>query len=275
MRAALTIAGSDSGGGAGIQADLRTFAAHGLLGCTAVTAVTAQNTVGVRAVQALAPDLVVAQLAAVMDDLPVRAAKTGMLATRAIVEAVCGWWAARPDAPPLIVDPVMVATSGDRLVAPDAVAAVRDQLLPLATVVTPNRPEAAALLGLHELESVEDLERAARELVALCGGRGIVVVKGGHGDSDRSSDVLALPDGRTMWLHAPRIDTTCTHGTGCTLSAAITARVALGHDPTDAVRGAKRYLSGALAAATPVGRGHGPVDHLWQLREAIDRAVRA
>lgn len=267
MTVALTIAGSDSGGGAGIQADLRTFAAHGLLGASAITAVTAQNTVAVHGVHVLAPAFVVQQMEAVLDDLPVRAAKTGMLATAEIVHAVAAWWRARANTPPLVVDPVMVATSGDPLVSEAAVAVIRDALLPLAAVLTPNLPEAAALLGT---DTVEDPEHDARALRELCGPDTIVLLKGGHaGDVSRSSDVLALPDGRVIWLHAARVETSCTHGTGCTLSAAIAARIALGDDPVDAVRAAKRYLTGALVAAEPIGRGHGPVDHLWRLRQAL------
>ncbi len=261
---ALTIAGSDSGGGAGIQADLRTFAAHGLLGCTAITAITAQNTVAVTRADALDPALVTAQIDAVLADLPVRAAKTGMLATSAIVRAVASRWASIDDAPPLVVDPVMVSTGGDRLLDADAVDAVRRLLLPLATVLTPNLPEARALLGTEDISNPED---AVAALAALCGPQATVVLKGGHRlASPRAADLVRLPDGRHFWLDAPRIETRCDHGTGCTFAAAITANLALGSPMRAALIEAKRYLTGAIHLAVPVGSGRSAVDHLWQLR---------
>ncbi|MCB9730487.1 MAG: bifunctional hydroxymethylpyrimidine kinase/phosphomethylpyrimidine kinase [Deltaproteobacteria bacterium] len=265
---ALTIAGSDSGGGAGIQADLRTFAAHGLLGCTAVTAITAQNTLTVTHAQALDASLVVAQLDAVLADLPIRAAKTGMLATAAIVRAVASYWAGLERPLPLVVDPVMVSTGGDRLLDPDAIDAMRRLLLPLATVLTPNLPEAAALLGADEVADPEDCVAA---LAALCGPHTTVVLKGGHRDwSPRAADLVRLPDGRHFWLDAPRIDTRCDHGTGCTFAAAIAANLALGLELRDALLAAKQYLTGAMRTAAPLGAGHSPVDHLWQLRRMVD-----
>lgn len=260
--AALTIAGSDSGGGAGLQADLRTFFAHGLLGCTAVTAITVQNTVGVRAVVAVDPAVVVAQIEAVLDDLPVRAAKTGMLASAATVRAVAAAWHAGVTVP-LVVDPVLVSTSGHALGGADVVAALRGELLPLATVITPNLHEAAALLGQDALGEVAD----TLEALAALAPRAAVVLKGGHSDDPTASvDYVRLRGGRTLTLGAPRIATRATHGTGCTLAAAITARLALGRTPEDAIAGAKRYLDGALRNATPLGAGHGPPDHLWALR---------
>ena len=259
MRVALTVAGSDSGGGAGIQADLRTFAAHGLHGASAITAVTAQNTVAVVDYVALEPRMVMAQIDAVASDMPVAAVKTGMLATRPIVEAVAEA-IARWRLPHLVVDPVMVAKSGDRLLDSAAEAAYRDRLFPLAEVVTPNLAEAEALLG-RPVRSVEAMAQAARDLRAL--GPRSVLVKGGHLEGD---PVDVFFDGqRTEELRAPRIATRNTHGTGCTLSAAIAARLALGADARAAVRDAKAYLTEALRGAYTLGRGAGPVDHLHPL----------
>lgn len=259
MKVALTIAGSDSGGGAGIQADLRTFAAHGLHGASAITAVTAQNTVAVVDYVALEPRMVVAQIEAVASDMPVAAVKTGMLANRAIVEAVAEA-VARLRLPHLVVDPVMVAKSGDRLLDAAAEAAYRERLFPLAEVVTPNLPEAEALLG-RSVRTLEAMTQAARDLHAF--GPRAVLVKGGHLEG---APVDVLFDGqRVDELLAPRIDTRNTHGTGCTLSAAIAARLALGQDVREAVRRAKAYLTEALRGAYTLGRGAGPVDHLHPL----------
>jgi len=259
VRVALTIAGSDSGGGAGIQADLRTFAAHGLHGASAITAVTAQNTVAVVDYVALEPRMVVAQIDAVASDMPVAAVKTGMLATGPIVEAVADALTRRR-LPHVVVDPVMVAKSGDRLLDSAAEAAYRERLFPLAEVVTPNLAEAEALLG-RPVRSVEAMARAARDLHAL--GPRAVLVKGGHLDGD---PVDVFFDGRRLEeLRAARIDTPHTHGTGCTLSAAIAARLALGADALSAARGAKEYLTEAIRGAYALGRGAGPVDHLHPL----------
>ena len=259
MRVALTIAGSDSGGGAGIQADLRTFAAHGLHGASAITAVTAQNTVAVVDYVALEPRMVVAQIDAVASDMPVAAVKTGMLATGPIVEAVAEALT-RLRLPHVVVDPVMVAKSGDRLLDPAAEAAYRERLFPLAEVVTPNLAEAEALLG-RPVRSVEAMAQAARDLHAL--GPRAVLVKGGHLEGD---PVDVFFDGRRLEeLGAARIDTRHTHGTGCTLSAAIAARLALGADALNAARGAKEYLTEAIRGAYALGRGAGPLDHLHPL----------
>jgi len=261
VRVALTIAGSDSGGGAGIQADLRTFAAHGLHGASAITAVTAQNTVSVVDYVALEPRMVVAQIDAVASDMTVSAVKTGMLANRLIVEAVAEVLARRR-LPHLVVDPVMVAKSGDRLLdaGAEAEAAYLERLFPLAEIVTPNLAEAEALLR-RRVRSVEEMGRAARDLRAL--GPRAVLVKGGHLDGD---PVDVFFDGERMEeLPGPRIATRHTHGTGCTLSAAIAARLALDEDLREAVRGAKAYLTEALRGAYALGRGAGPVDHLHPL----------
>jgi len=260
VKVVLTVAGSDSGGGAGIQADLLTFAAHGVHGTSAITAVTAQNSVAVLDWVALDPRMVVAQMEAVASDMPVAAAKTGMLATAAIVSAVAAA-IERLRLPLVVVDPVMVAKSGDRLLDRDAETAYRERLLPLATVVTPNLPEAESLLG-RPVRTLAEMREAARALRAM--GPRAVVVKGGHLEGDA---VDVFWDGERMEdLSAPRIATKNTHGTGCTYSAAIAARLALGDPLLDAVRGAKAYLTEAIRRSYSVGRGHGPVDHLHPLK---------
>jgi hydroxymethylpyrimidine/phosphomethylpyrimidine kinase len=262
VKVALTIAGSDSGGGAGIQADLLTFAAHGVHGTCAITAVTAQNSVEVRDYVALPPEMVVKQIDAVADDMPVAAAKTGMLASAAIVSAVAACLRRR-SLPALVVDPVMVAKGGHRLLDPAAERAYLTELLPLATVITPNIPEAEALLSCR-IGSVADMKEAARELLRR--GARAVVVKGGHLPGD-AVDVFAAGE-RLDTLSAARIPTAHTHGTGCTFAAAIAARLAQGSELPEAVSQAKTYLTRAIAGAYGVGRGHGPVDHLHPLRAA-------
>jgi hydroxymethylpyrimidine/phosphomethylpyrimidine kinase len=257
MRVALTIAGSDSGGGAGIQTDLHTFAAHGLHGTTAITAVTAQNSTGVRAWAAVEPELVEAQIDAVASDMPVSAAKTGMLGTARVVEAVVRALC-RHRVGPLVVDPVMVARSGDRLVDGSAQEAYVALLLPMAAVLTPNLMEAEALLG-RPVRDLEAMRRAARDLGAL-GPAAVLVKGGGLAGGDLAVDVLF--DGRvTVDLSTPRIDTLHTHGTGCTLSAAIASRLAMGDPVEAAVRAAKAYLTDGLRRAYAVGQGRGCVRH--------------
>jgi len=259
VKVALTVAGSDSGGGAGVQADLRTFAAHGIHGASALTAITAQNSLGVTAWTALEPAMVVAQMEAVATDMKVAATKTGMLATAAIVAGVAEA-AARLGLAPLVVDPVMVAKSGDRLLDAAAERAYVERLFPLATLVTPNLHEASALLG-RPVRDVVEMRAAARDLRAL--GAGAVLVKGGALAGD-AVDVFF--DGeRLVDLAAPRVDTPNVHGTGCTLSSAICARLAQGEDLLDAVRGAKAYLTEALRHSYAVGRGRGLPDHLYAL----------
>jgi hydroxymethylpyrimidine/phosphomethylpyrimidine kinase len=260
MRVALTIAGSDSGGGAGIQADLRTFSAHGVHGTSALTAVTAQNSVGVSAWTALDPALVVAQIEAVVTDMPVAAAKTGMLATAAIVAAVASALE-RLRVAPLVVDPVMFAKSGDRLLDPAAERACVEALVPCATLLTPNLPEAAALLG-RPVADVAAMREAARDLARL--GAGAVLVKGGALAGGDAVDVL-FDGGRIVELPGARVDTRNVHGAGCTLSAAICARLALGAGLLDAVRGAKDYLTEGLRRSYAVGKGRGVPDHLHPL----------
>jgi hydroxymethylpyrimidine/phosphomethylpyrimidine kinase len=253
---ALSIAGSDSGAGAGIQADLKTFAALGVYGVTVITAVTAQNTVGVRAVQDVNIDVITAQLDAVADDFAIAALKTGMLSSAAIIEAVAAG-IVRHGLRRLVVDPVMIAKSGDRLLAEDAVDALRRKLLPLAEVVTPNIPEAEVLAG-RAIRTRDDRLAAARAIMDL--GAQSVVIKGGHSEDDPIVDLLVDSEGVHEY-RAARIVTTSTHGTGCTFSAAITAGLATGLDVTNAVAAARDYLSRALTSAPGLGHGHGPLDH--------------
>jgi hydroxymethylpyrimidine/phosphomethylpyrimidine kinase len=261
VRRALTIAGSDSGGGAGIQADLKTFAAFEVYGASAITAVTAQNTVAVTRIQEIEPDVVAAQIEAVLEDIGADAAKTGMLACAGIVEAVAAVLGRRR-VPHLVVDPVMISKSGALLLRDDAVATLAARLLPLAEVITPNLPEAARLAGVP-VEGEDQRREAARRIAAL--GPGIVVIKGGHAPGAEVVD-LVFDGARFERITGPRIDTRGTHGTGCTFSAALTASLALGFDPVEAARRARRYLEGALRSAPGIGRGTGPVDHFHALR---------
>ncbi|MDX1644161.1 MAG: bifunctional hydroxymethylpyrimidine kinase/phosphomethylpyrimidine kinase [Thermoanaerobaculia bacterium] len=256
----LTIAGSDSGGGAGIQADLKTFAAHGVYGASALTAVTAQNTVEVRRVVVLEPALVRSQIEAVLDDIGVDAVKIGMLGEAAVVRAVARAVAALEV--PIVLDPVMISKSGERLLDDSAVEALVEELLPTATLVTPNLPELERLTG-RAVGSRAERETAARHLAD----RGpAVLAKGGHAGGNEVADLLWW-QGRARWMRNPRIDSSQTHGTGCTLSAAIAARLARGEELPEAVGGAIDYLREAIAAAPGLGRGHGPVDHLVRLRQ--------
>jgi len=262
---ALTIAGSDSSGGAGIQADLKTFHAMGVYGAAALTALTAQNTQGVRGVELVSPEFVAAQIAAVFDDLRVDAVKTGMLATAPIIRAVVETLDRYP-ARPLVVDPVMVATSGDVLLAEDAIASIIRELLPRATLITPNLPEAARLLGAGLAHTEAEALDQGRALVAL--GCRAVLIKGGHGGGDTAVDVLVAADA-VMRFERPRVATDNTHGTGCTLSAAIAALLARGLSLQAAVAEAKAFVWDALEAGRDlgVGHGHGPVDHLVRSRK--------
>ena len=256
MKTALTIAGSDSGGGAGIQADLKTFAAHGVYGTSAVTAITAQNTLGVTAWEAVASDLVTAQIEAVASDIGVDAVKTGMLANAAIVEAV-GAAIASLDLPRVVVDPVMVAKGGAKLLDDEAIEAMKAELLPRAIVVTPNIFEASALAGM-QVRNVDEARTAAERIAAL--GAAAVIVKGGHLPTSDAIDVFF--DGREfVELRAPRIETRHTHGTGCTFSSAIAANLAIGRALGDAVARAKAYLTDAIRQAPGLGGGYGPLGH--------------
>ncbi len=253
---ALTIAGSDSGGGAGIQADLKTFAAHGVYGLSAITAVTAQNTVAVTGVQEIEPAMVSAQIAAVVSDFPVGAAKTGMLSSVAIIQAVAK--AVDRHGLRVVVDPVMVAKSGDRLLRPDAVEALREELLPRGVLLTPNLPEASDLTGLPVADETQ--MRAAGEKLLEMGARA-VLMKGGHLPGDEIVD-LFLDGRRVVSFRGRRIRTRATHGTGCTLSAAVAANLALGREMLEAVKRAREYLRTAMLRAVPLGSGHGPLGHL-------------
>jgi hydroxymethylpyrimidine/phosphomethylpyrimidine kinase len=261
---ALTIAGSDSGAGAGIQADLKTFAANGVYGLSVITAITAQNTVGVRAVQEVDPSVIRAQLDAVAEDFPIAATKTGMLASASIIDTVVEGLRAHR-LPHLVVDPVMVAKSGDRLLREDAVEALRRRLLPLAEVVTPNLPEAQVLAG-SLVDTVSERIAAARAILAL--GAHSVVVKGGHGDEDPVLDLLVDADG-VREFRAPRVSGTSTHGTGCTFSAAIAAGLARGLSVREAVEAARAYVSAAMTQAPKLGHGHGPLNHFPSVTLAV------
>ncbi len=265
-RRVLTIAGSDSGGGAGIQADLKTIAALGCYGASAITALTAQNTTGVRAIHPVPADFTTAQIDAVLEDIGADAVKIGMLYSSELIRAVAGAlrrWSARN----VVLDPVMVAQSGDRLLREEAVAALQEHLIPLADIITPNLPEAEVLLG----RPILDRETMAEAAVALgrLGSRA-VLLKGGHLEEPESADLLHLPaEKRTVVFSSPRIPTANTHGTGCTLSAAIAAGLAKGRELEQAVREAKAFLDGALRSGADyaLGRGRGPVHHFHRFWE--------
>ncbi len=259
---ALTIAGSDSGGGAGIQADLKTFAALGVYGCSAITSLTAQNTLGVQGVLPTPPEFVGAQIQSVLSDIDVGAIKTGMLATAKIIDLVADTLTQYTRIP-LIIDPVMIATSGDCLLAQDAIAVLIKKLIPLATIVTPNLIEAAALLGRPIARNQLEVQQQAKQILAM--GAQAVLIKGGHAQSDEANDFL-LTSSAQFNFTAPRIATKNTHGTGCALAAAIAAGLAKNLTVADAVKQAKEYLHNALVHASElrIGRGSGPVHHFYQ-----------
>ena len=254
--AVLSIAGSDSSGGAGIQADIKTITAHRLYAETAITAITAQNTLGVTAVQNISPDIVAAQIDAVFDDIRPSAVKIGMVSSAEIIDVIADRLSAW-NATNVVVDPVMVATSGARLIAEDAAEALTRRLFPLATVITPNIPEAMALLD-YEVDSERTQQNAAMLLTRRFGCASLV--KGGHLVNEGNH----LGDPLTTWFRHKRIETDNTHGTGCTLSSAIACALAQGMDLADAVNAGKAYLTGALAAGLNMGKGSGPVNHMWQ-----------
>jgi hydroxymethylpyrimidine/phosphomethylpyrimidine kinase len=256
----LTVAGSDSGGGAGIQADLKTMLAHGVHGMSVLAAVTAQNSLGVQGYWELPPEAVRAQLDSVLSDIGVDAVKTGMLASTELVTTVAGVLAGV--GVPVVVDPVGVSKHGDALLAPDAVAAVRDRLLPVATLVTPNLYEVNQLTGV-KVTAEAGLREAAEAVLAL--GPAAVLVKGGHLPGD-AVDLLLTRDGSTRTYRSPRLDNRHTHGTGCTLASAIASRLAAGDPLPDAIAAAKEYVTGAIAHGFPLGAGIGPVDHAWRSR---------
>ena len=257
----LTIAGSDSSGGAGIQADLKTMMACGVYGMSAITSITAQNTVGVRMVEDVTPEMLGAQIDAVFEDIRPAAVKIGMVSSVALIEVIADrltHWQARA----VVLDPVMVATSGAHLLADEAVDALTSLLFPLATLVTPNIPEAETLTVAH-IANVEDMETAAARLTTRFGCA--TLVKGGHGSPHTASDVLVTPDGGTVWFKAARVNNPNTHGTGCTLSSAIASFLAKGEPLPKAVKHAKKYLTGAIKAGLDLGAGSGPLNHAWKL----------
>jgi hydroxymethylpyrimidine/phosphomethylpyrimidine kinase len=257
----LTVAGSDSGGGAGIQADLKTFSALGAYGMTAITAVTVQNTEGVTGVEALSPGIVADQIRSVVTDIGVDAAKTGMLANEAIVTAVAEALR-QAGVPNVVVDPVSVSKHGHALLEPDAVGALKNLMMPLATLVTPNLPEAGVLSG-NEVETKDDMRRAAEAILEL--GPRAVLVKGGHLEGARAAEDLFVDGHAEEWISAEWIDTEDTHGTGCTISAAIATYLARGDQLDVAVRKGKAFVTEAIRHALRVGHGIGPVDQLWPI----------
>ena len=259
----LTVAGSDSGGGAGIQADLKTMLAYGVHGMSVLTAVTAQNSLGVQGVWPIPAEAIVAQFGSVVDDIGVDAVKTGMLGTREVTELVAGLLGRLEDRTPVVVDPVCASKHGDRLIAEDAIAAVRLEMVRRATVLTPNLPEAALLAGLEETAPAAELAGPLLDL-----GADWVLVKGGHADGD-PVDHLFGRDGTRASFSAARSDNRHTHGTGCTLASAIACELALGADVPTAVERAKAYVTGAVRAGFPLGGGIGPTDHLWRLRPTL------
>jgi hydroxymethylpyrimidine/phosphomethylpyrimidine kinase len=256
---AVTIAGSDSGGGAGIQADLKTFSALGVYGASVITALTAQNTLGVTSIHDVPPAFIAAQIDAVFSDLDVGAVKIGMLSQPAAIEAVAAGLERHKERN-VVLDPVMIAASGDRLLAPEAVAVLRRTLIPRASVITPNLPEAAALLGVPEAKNEAEMREQAERLLAL--GAKAVLIKGGHADGAESVDILLEPSSVAR-LAAERVATANTHGTGCTLSSAIAAGLAKGLSLGEAVREAKTYVTAAIAASDRlrIGHGRGPTHH--------------
>jgi len=268
MTIVLTIAGSDSGGGAGIQADLKTFEAHGVFGTTVVTSITAQNTLGVRDVFDLPARVVASQIDAVFDDFEVAAVKIGMLADREIAETVVRALRRRASAIPIVLDPVMISTSGHSLLRPDAVEVIRGELLPLAMVVTPNIDEAAFLSGVA-IDSIEAMGRAALEIFSF--GPGAVLLKGGHlplEENGRMLSVDLLYDGHETRFASPYLETASTHGTGCTLSSAVAANLAQGRNLVESVDLARAYVHGAILHAPSIGGGNGPLLHGWRTAAA-------
>lgn len=260
IKVALTIAGSDSSGGAGIQADLKTFQALGVFGMSAITAVTVQNTQKVHAIQEIDPQIVYDQIMCLFDDVTIDAVKIGMVSSVNLIEAIAAALK-RVTLPAVVLDPVMISKSGYALLKTEARQALMEKLFPLAQVVTPNIHEAEALID-GKIETVDQMESAARQISHL--GAATVVVKGGHLDGSQATDILF--DGNTIQkISSARIDTANTHGTGCTFSAAIAAHLAKGYPFVEAVQGAKRYITGAIAHALDIGKGHGPTHHFFNL----------
>ncbi|MBE6040874.1 MAG: bifunctional hydroxymethylpyrimidine kinase/phosphomethylpyrimidine kinase [Clostridiales bacterium] len=268
MRTALTIAGSDSGGGAGIQADIKTMTANGVYAMSAVTALTAQNTTGVTDIMEVTPEFLAKQLDAVFTDIYPDAVKTGMVSSSELIETIADKLT-EYKARNVVVDPVMVATSGARLISDDAISTLKERLLPLATVITPNIPEAEVLSGM-KIASEDDMIKAAKSIEAAYGCA--VLLKGGHSIND-ANDLLCR-GGEIKWFRGRRIDNPNTHGTGCTLSSAIASNLAKGESLDDAVLYAKNYISGALAAMLDLGKGSGPMNHAFMI-EGDFREVKA
>ena len=259
MKTALTIAGSDCSGGAGIQADLKTMTVNGVYAMSAITALTAQNTTGVAGILEVTPDFLKQQIDMIFDDIRTDAVKIGMVSSSALIRVIAERLRFY-HAENIVVDPVMVATSGSALMKNDAVETLIDQLLPLATLVTPNIPEAQVLSGMS-IETEEEMEAAARKIGDAC--HCAVLVKGGHNINDAND--LLYTDGKLQWFYGKRIDNPNTHGTGCTLSSAIAANLAKGYPLTQSVQKAKEYISGALAAMLDLGKGSGPMNHAFML----------
>ena len=259
MKTALTIAGSDCSGGAGIQADLKTMTVNGVYAMSAITALTAQNTTGVAGILEVTPDFLKQQIDMIFDDIRPDAVKIGMVSSSALIRVIAERLRFY-HAENIVVDPVMVATSGSALMKNDAVETLIDQLLPLATLVTPNIPEAQVLSGMS-IETEEEMEAAARKIGDAC--HCAVLVKGGHNITDAND--LLYTDGKLQWFYGKRIDNPNTHGTGCTLSSAIAANLAKGYPLTQSVQKAKEYISGALAAMLDLGKGSGPMNHAFML----------
>lgn len=265
MRTALSIAGSDSSGGAGIQADMKTMATNGVYAMTAITALTAQNTTGVRAIMEVTPEFLKQQIDAVFEDIRPDAVKIGMVSSAALVEVIAERLV-HYQAENIVADPVMVATSGSVLSQDSAVGVMKEKLLPLATVITPNIPEAQILSGMT-IENEQQMEQAAKQIGDSCGCA--VLCKGGHSINDAND--LLYADGEFTWFHGKRIDNPNTHGTGCTLSSAIASNLAKGYDLKTSIQRAKDYISGALASMMNLGHGSGPLDHLFD-KEGVFRA---
>lgn len=262
MKTALTIAGSDSGGGSGIQADIKTMMANGVYAMSAITALTAQNTTKVADIMEVTPQFLAEQLDCIFTDIRPDAVKTGMVASAALIRTIAGKLT-EYQAENIVVDPVMVSTSGARLISEEAIETLKEKLFPLATVITPNIPEAEVLADM-EIETVQDMEKAAEVIGTRYGCS--VLLKGGHQKND-ASDLLWQKDKKPVWFHGVRIDNPNTHGTGCTLSSAIASNLAKGRDLETSVEAAKRYISGALAAMLDLGSGSGPMNHGFAIKE--------
>jgi hydroxymethylpyrimidine/phosphomethylpyrimidine kinase len=260
MKTVLTIAGSDCSGGAGIQADIKTITAHKLYAMSAITALTAQNTTGVYGIMEVTPDFLANQLECIFSDIYPDAVKIGMVSSRSLIETIASKLI-KEKAKNIVMDPVMVSTSGSKLLAEDAAVTLTQQLLPLATIITPNIPEAEVLSGM-KITKVEDMITAAEKIARKY--NGAILIKGGHSLNDAND--LLYQEGKVEWFYGERIDNLNTHGTGCTLSSAIASNLAMGHSLSESVRNAKKYISGALKSNLNLGKGSGPLDHTFAIR---------